>query len=63
MFGAGAAQQYAQMIAYKTSLQHYGDKMVGQFQGLRAWTQTRMVADVPTWRGATAAECSAASAR
>ena len=45
MFGAKAAtQKYAQLVHQKTGLVQDGDRFVGHFQGLPAWSKTQMVA-------------------
>ena len=46
MFGSGAADGFSRAVTQKTGLYQQGDKFVGTFQGLPAWTQTQMVADV-----------------
>ena len=46
MFGAGATEAYARQVAQKTGLAQQGDRFAGMYQGLPAWCQTQMVADV-----------------
>lgn len=43
MFGAGATERFVRAVEAKTGLRGQGDRFVGQFQGLPAWSQTQMV--------------------